>query len=110
MDNVPVFVLQPDLGGLLSLAVTVFLPILVGLVTTRLTSPGMRAVLLLLLATIKTIVEAVIAANMAGAEPAWQLIVFNAVVNFGVAVAVHFGLWKPTGASDRAVDSGITSR
>jgi len=110
MDNVPVFVLQPDLGGLLSLVVTVLLPVLVGIVTTRLTSPGVRAVLLLLLATVKTIVEAVLSANMAGAHPAWQMIVFNAAVNFAVAVAVHFGLWKPTGVADKAIDSGITSR
>lgn len=110
MGNVPVFTLQPNLGGLLSLLVTVFLPILVGLVTTRVTSAGRKALLLLFLASVTSFIETWISSQQAGLPFAWAPIVFNAVVNFGVAVAVHYGLWKPTGAATAAQNTGVTGR
>jgi hypothetical protein len=102
------FSFQPDLGGLLSLAVTVLLPLLVGLVTTRLTSSGTKAVLLLALASITSVVQAWLASVNAHVPFEWVVVAFNAAINFGVGTAVHFGLWKPTGAAKAAEDSGIT--
>lgn len=106
--NVPVFSFQPDLGGLLSLAVTLVLPLLVGLVTTRLTSSGTKAVLLVTLASVTTVIQAWLASVNAHVPFDWMTVVFNAVINTGVGVAAHFGLWKPTGAAKAAEDSGIT--
>lgn len=110
MNNIPVFVLQPDLGGLLSLAVVIVLPILVGLVTTRVTRPGWQAVLLLFLSAVTSVTQTALADDQNNMPFAWQPVVFNAAVNFGVAVAVHFGLWRPTGVAERAVNTGVTDR
>jgi len=106
--DLPTYLFEPSLAGLLSLVVTVILPLLVGLVTTRVTGAGVKAVILLVLATVKTVVEAWIAAG-AGVDWDFVPVLYNAVVNFGIAVAIHFGLWKPTGASTAAQNTGRTA-
>jgi hypothetical protein len=107
LADLPVYAFAPNWGGLLSLILTLVLPILVALVSTRLTSSGTKAVLLLALATIQTFVEALISAANDYAHFAWVPVIMNAVLNFGVAVIAHFGLWKPTGTADAALDTGV---
>ncbi|MFC9341504.1 hypothetical protein ACFT0G_35820 [Streptomyces sp. NPDC057020] len=75
------------------------LPVLVGLVTTRVTGPGTKAVILLALAAADSFVT-----ELAAGAPGWHAgnaLVLTAV-NFVIAVASHFGLWKPTGVAHRA--------
>lgn len=103
--NDTVFVFEPNAGGFLSLVATVLLPILVGLVTQRSWSSGLKAVLLLLLAAVKTFVEAAIAASNDSVPFMIWPVLINVAVTFVIAVAVHFGLWRPTGVADRAQDS-----
>jgi hypothetical protein len=84
------------------LAVTFFLPVVVGLVTTRVTHAGWKAVLLLALSAVQSfIVEA------AASAPGWNVgdALVLTVVSFAMAVAAHFGLWKPTGVAQRAQDA-----
>lgn len=91
----------------IGLLVTVVLPILVGLVTTRVTSAGVKATLLLALtAATGFLVE------LGNAGPDYNVAngVFYAVVGFVIAVAMHFGFLKPTGISGKAQDSLVTSR
>lgn len=91
----------------LGLLVSVVLPVLVGLVTTRVTHAGAKAVLLLALSTINgLLVEA------ANPGPGYDLstAVILALVSFAVGVLAHFGLWKPAGVSHAAQDRLITSR
>lgn len=86
----------------LGLAISVVLPVLVGLVTTRIVHAGWKAVILLLLSTINgVLVEA------ANPGPGFDLgtAVILAAVSFGTGVLAHFGLWKPTGVSGLAQDS-----
>lgn len=90
----------------LGLLVSVVLPVLVGLVTTRVTHSGTKAVLLLVLSTLNgVLVEA------ANAAPGWDLgsAVVGALISFGCGVLAHFGLWKPTGVSGKAQDTLVTS-
>lgn len=97
---------QPDLLGVLTFAVAILLPVLVGLVTTRVTSPGVKAVLLAVAALITSVITAWISAIQSG-QPfdLWgALLTFGGV--FIVAVASHFGFWKPTGVATKAQDVG----
>jgi hypothetical protein len=101
MDAPVFFAFQPDLGGLLSLVITFVLPVLVGLVTKRSTHAGVKAVLLLALAYASAGIQAwVIAPNLN-----WVVIVYNGAINFVIAVAIHFGLWRPTTVAGVAQDS-----
>lgn len=106
--NAPEFyVFQPDLGGLLSLILTILLPIIVALVTKRSQPAAVKSLLLLLLAALSTFIQAWVGALSAGTPFVWTVVAYNVIVNFVIAVAVHFGLWKPTGTTDTAQDSLI---
>jgi len=109
--NAPEFyVFQPDLGGLLSLVITVLLPIVVALITKRSQPAAVKAVLLLLFSAISTFLQAWVASLQAGESFVWTVVAYNVVVNFVLAIAIHFGLWKPTGATDTAQDSLVADR
>lgn len=90
----------------LGLFVSVALPVLVGLVTTRVTSAGTKAVLLLALSTANGLVV-----EIANPGPGFDLgtAVVLALVSFAIAVLAHFGLYKPTGLSGKAQDALITA-
>jgi hypothetical protein len=86
------------------LLLTFVLPVLVGLVTTRVTGEGTKAVILLALTAVESFVV-----ELAAPGPGWDAgdaLVLTAV-NFVIAVAAHFGLWKPTGVSRRAQDAFV---
>ena len=92
----------------LGLAISVVLPVLVGLVTTRVTHAGTKAVLLLALTALNGFLV-----ELAGPHPDGYDIgtaVVLTLVSFGTAVLSHFGLWKPTGVSGKAQDSLVTAR
>lgn len=91
----------------LGLLVSVILPVLVGLVTTRVTHAGVKAVLLLALSGLDGFLVEYVAGG-----PGYD--VGTAAVLAGVAFATgvlsHFGLWKPAGVSGAVQDSLITAR
>lgn len=90
----------------LGLAVSVVLPVLVGLVTTRVTNPGTKAVLLLALTAANGfIVE--LSDHPDGYSIGTAVILWG--VSFGTGVLTHFGLWKPTGVAGKAADVGVTA-
>lgn len=97
---------QPDLLGILTFAVAVLLPVIVGLITTRVTSPGLKAVLLAVASLITSIATSWISAIQNGAP----FDLYQALLTFGgvflVAVASHFGFWKPTGVAEKAQSAG----
>jgi hypothetical protein len=95
-----------DAAYLLGLAVSTVLPILVGLVTTRVTHPGRKAVLLAALSALTGLLTEW--GEAAKNEAAYNVGAgaLAALVYFGAAVAMHYGLWKPTGVSGKAQDTG----
>lgn len=96
-----------DLAYWLGLLVTVVLPVLVGLVTTKVTSAAVKSVLLLALSALNGfLVEA------AHPGPGYNLgtAAVLTLVSFGTAVALHFGLYKPSGISARAQALGARVR
>jgi len=91
----------------LGLVVSVVLPVLVGLVTTRVTSAGAKAVLLLALSTANGFLVELAGPHDAGYSVGTAAVL--ALVSFGTGVLAHFGLWKPTGVSGKAQDSLVTA-
>lgn len=85
-----------------SVLIGTLLPIVVGLVTTRNVSPGIQAVILAALSAVSAFVTE--AAN--SADFVWQQALLTTVVTFVTAVSTHYGLWKPTGVSARALAVG----
>ncbi|MFD8949475.1 hypothetical protein ACFV0B_11530 [Streptomyces xanthophaeus] len=90
----------------LGLLISVVLPVIVGLVTTRVTSAGTKAVLLLALSTLNGLLV-----EIANPGPGFDLgtAAVLALVAFTTGVLTHFGLWKPTGVSGKAQDSLVKS-
>lgn len=86
----------------IGLLISVALPVLVGLVTKRVTHSGVKAVLLLALSTLNGFLV-----ELANPGPGWDFstAVVLSLVAFGTGVLSHFGLWKPTGVSTKAQES-----
>ncbi|MEU7338722.1 hypothetical protein [Streptomyces sp. NPDC007074] len=101
--------MQPSLDNAywLGLLISVVLPVLVGLVTTRVTSASVKAVLLLALTAATGFFTEL--AGPHGDNYSVGSAVILWAVSFGVGVLSHFGLWKPTGVSVKAQDVGARS-
>jgi hypothetical protein len=84
----------------LTFVVGVVLPLLVGLVTTHVTSASTKAVLLLALSVVTSLLTQVGDAHVAGQSYDVGQGLITALAVFVEGVALHFGLWKPVGASD----------
>jgi hypothetical protein len=83
------------LAQLISSAVGIVLPILVAVVTNRVASGAVKAVVLLVLAAISSFLsEWLVALNTAATFDLAQA-AYGVLMTFVVAVATHFGLWKP---------------
>lgn len=91
-----------SLGGILAIVIQFVLPLFVGLVTKSSTSAGVKAVLLLVLSAITQMIVAWSEAIAHGTHFSWTTALWSILVGFVIAVAVHFGLWKPTGTADAA--------
>ena len=91
---------------LVTLFVSVLAPLLVGLVTKASTSSRVKALLLALISAIVGVAQGFLAAPP-GVTWDWRVAVVNAVVSFIISVSAHFGLWKPTGATEVAQRSLI---
>lgn len=105
IPDLPVYAFAPNWGGLASLFLTILLPLLVGIVTRPSTSANAKALLLLVLALVKTFVEAFVAAQTAHVAFQAVPVLMNVVVNFGIAVALYYGLLKPTGVASGVAES-----
>lgn len=92
------FTLPPAL--VIGLLVSTVLPLLVGLVTKRVTNSGVKAVLLALLAAVTGGLSELGAAIAAGTTYDVGLGLITALTGFLVAVGLHYGLYKPTGISN----------
>lgn len=87
----------------IGLVISVVLPVLVRLVTTRVTSEGAKAVLLLALSTGNGFLVEYVGPHQAGYSVATAGVL--AAVSFATGVLAHFGLWEPTGVARKATDS-----
>lgn len=108
LPELPIYGFAPDLGGLLGFMITFVLPLLAALFMKRSWSTGTKGVILLALAAVKVIVEAWLMAINKGVAFDFVPIVYTTVLNFVIAVAVYFGLWRGTQVQQSALRSGVT--
>lgn len=94
-----------DGGLLLQQVITVVLPILVGLVTTRVTSARTKAILLAALSVVSSLLTEIMTAVESGTGYDLGRGLSMAMFTFVGAVAMHYGLFKPTGVSAAAQDA-----
>jgi len=87
---------------LLTMLVATVLPLLVGLVTKVVTSPGKKAVLLALLSAVTGLGSEVLNALTTGTSFNLFLGLILFITSFLIAVGLHYGFWKPTGTSAAA--------
>lgn len=85
-------------ASLVALLITFVLPLVVGLVTKSSTAASTKAILLLALTALTNVLTQFAGAAEDAGFP-WGTTLVTAAVGFAMAVAVHFGLWKPTGAT-----------
>jgi phosphotransferase system glucose/maltose/N-acetylglucosamine-specific IIC component len=88
-----------DLAQLLSLLSAIVLPLVVGIVTTRVTSPGAKAVLLAALSFAINLLAELAAAITNGTQYDLGAALLTGLGTFLIAVGVHYGFWRPTGTS-----------
>ncbi|MHA7145428.1 hypothetical protein ACX80U_11995 [Arthrobacter sp. TmT3-37] len=81
------------------------LPLLVGLVTTRVTHSGAKATLLAGLSVLINLATELGSALQEGETYNLGLALVLALGTFLIAVGIHYGLWKPTGVTDQAQDN-----
>lgn len=102
------FNLDPIL--IIALLVSTVLPLLVGLVTTKVTKPGIKAVLLAALAMLTALLTELGTALANGVTYDLGRGLLLAIPAFLVAVGLHYGLWKPVGASTAAQSVLVTAK
>lgn len=111
MDSVvfpqlPTYLFDPSVAGILSLLLTFILPLVAALFMKQSWSAFTKGLVLLALAAVKAYLEAWLGAVNAGEDFGFIEALYATVVNFGIAVAAYFGLLKGTGAQRSAIHSG----
>lgn len=102
------FTLDP--ATVVQIVLTVILPILVGLVTTRVTSGAVKAWLLAGLTLLTSLVTELARAIASGETYDLGLALLAAFPAFAISVALHYGLLKPTGVSEKAQSVLVTAK
>lgn len=97
-----------DAIQIVTFLVAVVSPLLVGLVTKRVTASGTKAILLAGIAAVTGFGSELVAALTQGQVYDAGTGLITALTAFVVAVALHYGLYKPTGVSGKAQDVGVT--
>ena len=88
----------------LNIVVSLILPLIVGLLTKQSWNRNLKAVLLLAVAAISAGLTDLITA---GSLEGWKLLLEQTAINWLVAVATHFHLWRPTGVATKVAEIGV---
>lgn len=96
----PEIVLALDVPQLLNLLLAVVFPVLVGLVTTKVTSSTLKAVLLATISLASGVISALLAAVLSGAPFDLVAALLTGLAAWIIAIATHLGFWKPSGVTE----------
>lgn len=102
----PVVAFTLDPLAIVQLLIAFVLPVLVGLVTTRVTSGAVKAWLLASLSLVTSLLVELARALTAGTTYDLGVALLVALPAFVVSVASFYGLWKPTGVTATVQDIG----
>lgn len=92
--------------SVLTLIVGTVMPIMVALVTTRVTSGAIKAWLLAAFTLVSTILQAILLSAQSGIPFELGAVFISAITQFIISVAIYYGLWKPTGIAGSVQDVG----
>ena len=96
--------------AVVQLVIAFVLPVLVGLVTTRVTDSGVKAWLLAGLSLATSLLVELTRSLTDGTVYDLGVALVAALPAFVVSVAAHYGLWKATGVSRVAQDHVVTPK
>lgn len=103
-------VVDLDLPQLLNILLSVVFPVLVGLVTTRVTRKGVKAVLLATISLASGLVSSLLTAVLAGVSFEVIGALLTGLAAWIIAIATHYGFWRPTGVSNAVQAVGVTTK
>jgi len=103
--SIPLFSFDTEWVGVIQFIIAVGLPVLVGIVTTKVTKSWIKVVLLGGLTFVSTILTGLLDANTAGVQFQWLSALLNAGASWAYSIAIHFGIWKPLKVTDRVQES-----
>lgn len=104
--TLPTYVGAPNLAGLLSLLVTVLLPIIAALFMRSDWSAFRKGLVLLVLAAVKAFAEAWLGAVVDHEAFNFVTTIYSTVIQFVLAVVAYVGLLKGTAVQQSAIASG----
>ena len=104
--QLPTYLFAPNLAGVLSLVLTVVLPLGAALLMRQSWSAFRKGLVLLAMSAAKAFLEAWLAAVDAGTVFNFATTGYAIVVNFLIAVVFYFGLLRNTDIQLRAMNSG----
>jgi len=110
LPELPTYLFAPNLAGVLSLILTVLLPLGAALLMKQSWSTTAKGMVLLALAAVKAFAEAWLAATVSGVTFNAAEVGYAVVVNWGIAVAAYFGLLKDTDVQQSAIRAGVKTR
>lgn len=98
-----------DWAVAVQIVLAVILPILVGLVTTRVTKGSIKAWLLAGLTLVTSLLTQLAVALSNNVPFDLGMALLAAIPAFAISVATYYGLWKPTGVGVAAQDVEFTT-
>ncbi len=110
LPALPTYLFEPSLAGLLSLTLTIILPLLAALLMKASWPAFKKGITLLLIASVKAFVEAWIGHIESGEYfDLWRTL-YAVLINYGIAVVFYAGLLKHTAVQQAALHSGVKDR
>lgn len=103
----PTYLFEPSLAGVLSLALTFLLPLLAGFLMRSNWTAFKKGLVLLALAAVKAYLEAWIGAVESAEAFDFLRTAYALIINFGLAVAFHFGILRGSDIQRAALRSGV---
>lgn len=102
----PTYLFVPSVAGVLSLVLTVLLPILAALFMRASWPTPVKGTVLILVAAVKTFLEAWLIAVQTNVPFNGWGIAYTVIINFGIAVVAYFGILKDSSVQLGALTSG----
>lgn len=98
-----------DTAMVVQTVLTVFMPIIVGLITTKTTAGAVKSWLLAGTTLATSILTGFAEAMSSGMAFDLGVALLMAIPAFAISVSTHYGLWKPTGVSTKAQEVSATT-
>lgn len=107
LPELPTYLFEPTLAGLLSLALTFVLPLLAALFMRASWSATTKGLVLLAVAAAKTFLEAWAAAVAENLAFNFVTAAYTVLINWGLAVVFYFGLLQKSKIQQAALHGGV---